>query len=260
VVALKCKQAVEVADAIAEWIGHFEPPEILQCDNGRELKGVLLILLKKYGVKVINGRPHTPSTQGLMEQANGTVKTRLRAWKEDTRIKAWATAVPDILWKINCAIHGATGKSHYEVMFGRKSRWNEHLSPVEHTAVNNDHISVEVTSEPSTESAELDDVDLHNFTEHYTFDLDEDSTSIPADTIPALVVPVIVPVTAMIPISITHTIFPGSEKPSQHEPLPSSQASTTSTLSSIPETILSGADAKDLTPIEKEVQAAMGKS
>jgi len=62
-VALDSKQVLQVADTIAEWIGHFEPPEILQFDNGREFKGVLLILHKKYGVKVINGRPRTPSTQ-----------------------------------------------------------------------------------------------------------------------------------------------------------------------------------------------------
>jgi hypothetical protein len=112
----------------------------------------------------------------------------------------------------------------------------------------------------STQSAELDAIELHNFMEHYTSNLNENSASIPADPIPALVVPVIVPVTAMIPISITYTIFPGTEKPSQQEWLPSSQASTNSTLSSIPETIPSGTYAGDPTPIEKEVQAAMAKS
>jgi hypothetical protein len=66
-VASKTRKAVEVADVIAPWNGHFEPQEILQCDNGRELKAVLLILLKKYGVKVVIGRPRTPSTQGLVE-------------------------------------------------------------------------------------------------------------------------------------------------------------------------------------------------
>jgi len=64
----------------------------------------------------------------------------------------------------------------------------------------------------------------------------------------------------MMPISITHTIFPGSGKPSQHERLPTSQSSITSTLSSIPETVLCGANADDLTPIEKEVHAAKAKS
>jgi hypothetical protein len=100
-------------------------------------------------------------------------------------------------------------------MFGQKSHQNDHLSPVEHTVVNSDQISDAVTGEQSIESAELDGDELHNFTEHYTFNFDEDSTSIPADTIQALVVPVIVPVTALIGISISHTIFPGTEKPSQ---------------------------------------------
>jgi hypothetical protein len=147
VVALKSKKAVEVAVAIAEWIGYVEPPEIVQCDNGREFKGVLLILLKKYGVKVIHGQLHTSSTQGLVEQANGTVKTRLRAWKEDTWSKAWAMAIPEIMLKMNRTIHGATRKSPSKVRFGWKSHWNKHLSPVERTAVNIDYISNEVTSE-----------------------------------------------------------------------------------------------------------------
>jgi len=33
-VALLGKQAVEVAYAIAEWIGHFEQPDIFECNNG----------------------------------------------------------------------------------------------------------------------------------------------------------------------------------------------------------------------------------
>jgi len=126
---LKSKRAVEVADAIAICIGQFEPAAIFQCDNGREFQGVLLILLKRYGVKVINGRLQTASTQGLVEQANGTVKIRLRAWKEDTGNKAWAGALPDIALIMNRAVHGSTGKSPYEIMFGRKPRWNQHLSP-----------------------------------------------------------------------------------------------------------------------------------
>ena len=67
---LRSKSAEEVADVIAMWIGIFEPPVILQCDNGGEFKAVLLILLRKYGIRVINGRPRTPTTQGFIEQAN----------------------------------------------------------------------------------------------------------------------------------------------------------------------------------------------
>lgn len=122
-VASKSTKAVDVADTIAVWIGHFEPPESVQCDNGREFKSVLLILLKKYGVKDINGRPRTSSTQGLVEQSNHTVKPCFNAWKEDTTSKACAIAHPEIMSKMNHAIHGATEKSPYKVMFGWKSLW-----------------------------------------------------------------------------------------------------------------------------------------
>ena len=52
---LKSKTAVEVAGQMAVWIRCYGVPEILQCDNGREFKGVLLILLQKHGIKVCNG-------------------------------------------------------------------------------------------------------------------------------------------------------------------------------------------------------------
>lgn len=55
--------------------------DILQSDNGSKFKGVCLELVISFGVHVINGRPRTPRTQGLSEQANGTVKTRINAWK-----------------------------------------------------------------------------------------------------------------------------------------------------------------------------------
>lgn len=49
----------------------------MQSDNGREFKGVMRELLLRYRVKIINGRPRTSRTQGLVEQANGTVKQKI---------------------------------------------------------------------------------------------------------------------------------------------------------------------------------------
>lgn len=169
-IPLKSKRAVEVADAIAVWIGYFEPPAILQCDNGKEFKGVLLILLQKYGVKVINGRPRTPSTQGLVEQANGTVKTRPRAAKEDTDTVDWVDKLSDIALKINRSVHGATGKAPYEVMFGRKTRWNEHLSPLDRQTVTLDTIEDETVDLIVTDGPPDDS---HDFRFSYTFDAED---------------------------------------------------------------------------------------
>ena len=55
-------------------------PEITQADNGKEFKGACLILLKRFGIRIINGQPCRPQTQGLIEQANSVVKTKLSAY------------------------------------------------------------------------------------------------------------------------------------------------------------------------------------
>ena len=75
------KSSDGVATQIAHWIGMCGVPRILQCDNGSEFKGVLLILLQRYGIKVINGSPRHPQTQGLVEQANGVMKQKLGVWR-----------------------------------------------------------------------------------------------------------------------------------------------------------------------------------
>ena len=80
---LRSKTTDEVANSIAHWIGCFGHPEILQCDNGCEFKGYLLKLLQQYGIRVINGRPPIPRTQGLVEQPNHTMKVKIRTWKTD---------------------------------------------------------------------------------------------------------------------------------------------------------------------------------
>jgi transposase InsO family protein len=76
---LKSKHAEPIADCFALFIIAFLPPKIMQADNGKEFKGALLILLRKYGIQVINGAPRSPQTQGLIEQANGVVEAKLRA-------------------------------------------------------------------------------------------------------------------------------------------------------------------------------------
>lgn len=91
-------------------VGFFGALKILQCDNGQEFKGVLLILLKKYGIKVINDRPRTPSTQGLVEQENGTAKTIIRSQKTDLGSTAWASMLADIALKMNKTYHSTTKK------------------------------------------------------------------------------------------------------------------------------------------------------
>ncbi len=77
--SLPNKEAVTVATSVHRWICIYGAMDILQSDNGSEFKGVCLDLVKSFGVRVINGRPRTPQSQGLAEHANGTIKTRINA-------------------------------------------------------------------------------------------------------------------------------------------------------------------------------------
>jgi len=126
---LKSKQAEEVASNISLFIGAFRPPRILQCDNGREFKGVLLVLLRAHGIKVINDCPRTPRTQGLVEQGNHTMKLKLAAWKADVQraggdYSIWADILPKIAFSMSRQLHESLGgKVPYELVFNRAPRW-----------------------------------------------------------------------------------------------------------------------------------------
>lgn len=87
------KEAPTVARHIHTWISILGIFEILQSDNGKEFKGICLELMRRYGIKVINGRPRTPRTQGLIEQANGVVKDRITSWKRQHGSTHWADAL-----------------------------------------------------------------------------------------------------------------------------------------------------------------------
>lgn len=91
--SMKNKEAATVARKVHHWLAILGIFEILQSDNGTEFKGICLELMRRYGVRVINGRPRTPRTQGLVEQANGTVKTRIAAWKRTHGSTHWADAL-----------------------------------------------------------------------------------------------------------------------------------------------------------------------
>ena len=99
--ACKSKTASEIADSLSNFLMFCAEPEILQMDNGSEFKGVCLMLLKRFGIRVINGRPRRPQTQGLVEQANGVAKTKLGVYLREMVTNKWAAALPAIARAMN---------------------------------------------------------------------------------------------------------------------------------------------------------------
>ena len=83
------KEAITIARNIHHWITCFGIPEVIQSDNGTEFQGACTDLLQIFGIKVVNGRPRTPRTQGLVEQANGVVKKKIASWKRTYGSNRW---------------------------------------------------------------------------------------------------------------------------------------------------------------------------
>ena len=151
------KEAKTVANAMTYWLSAFGPPSIVQSDNGREFKGAFKELLLRYGIRIINGRPRTPRTQGLVEQANGIVKQKIIAWKRENGVPGWATALPAVALQINRTVQRANKKTPYEVVFGQEMRREERV-PIRARAampiLDEDLLQEEDLAEPS-ENEEL---------------------------------------------------------------------------------------------------------
>ncbi|CAF0919694.1 unnamed protein product [Brachionus calyciflorus] len=78
---MKNKSAEEVCYGLKRFVfPYFGLPNIFQCENGTEFKNSLvknLIQNWEGDCKMVHGRPRHPQSQGLVEQANGTVERML---------------------------------------------------------------------------------------------------------------------------------------------------------------------------------------
>lgn len=74
------KRAVEVAAYLFD-LFHLlgSPPKIIQSDNGKEFTATIITELVGLWptVKIINGHPRHPQSQGLVERANGILQQKL---------------------------------------------------------------------------------------------------------------------------------------------------------------------------------------
>ncbi|GBC07847.1 hypothetical protein RclHR1_07720011 [Rhizophagus clarus] len=121
--ALTSKRAVEVAAYLFD-LFHFlgSPPKILQSDNGKEFTATIIKELISLWptVKIINGRPRHPQSQGLVERANGILQQKLGKWKEDTGRNDWSFGLHSVILSMNHSYCRSHKKTPYELVFGDK--------------------------------------------------------------------------------------------------------------------------------------------
>ena len=112
----------------------FGLPRILQMDNGKEFVNKTIVKVVEDwpgNCQIINGRSRHPQSQGLIEQANGTVETMLRVMRSDAGDSfGWPDAIPQIMYAINTTLQHAIRMSPYEAVYGKKPN-NESVFGVE---------------------------------------------------------------------------------------------------------------------------------
>jgi len=75
-------------------------------------------------VKIINGRPRHPQSQGLVERANGILQQKLGKWKEDTGRNDWSFGLRFVILAMNNSWCRSHKKTPYELVYGDKPRGN----------------------------------------------------------------------------------------------------------------------------------------
>ena len=99
----------------------------MQADNRKGLGGDLLIQLWEYGIQVVNGPPRSPQMQGLVEQTNGVVEAKLRAWNMDNRSTKWANGLLEVTLAMNTQEHSKIRRAPAELLFQKRTSYIDWL-------------------------------------------------------------------------------------------------------------------------------------
>jgi transposase InsO family protein len=133
------KTANEVVDDLKVRVfPYFCLPDIFQSDNGTEFKNQFvekLIGQLQGRCTIRNGRARHPQSQGLIEQANGTLKKMLASMKleEQDPIKQpdWPSRLPMVMFNLNNQKNSKTKTTAFEIVFNRKPNLAENLITID---------------------------------------------------------------------------------------------------------------------------------
>ena len=123
---LPSKKTNAIALKLFELFTEIGPPTILQSDNGREFTSKIIKNLSNLwnNLKIINGRPRHPQSQGLIERGNSEIGKLIGKWMEANNSTKWSFGLRFVLWAMNTTICRATGQPPYQLVFGNKPKSN----------------------------------------------------------------------------------------------------------------------------------------
>jgi len=122
-IALPNKEAKTVADALwTHWFMHFGIPMEIQSDQGTEFTNdYLQRICEQLRIDHQISAPFKPSSQGIVERFNRTLKSILTAFIKD-QSGSWDHHLPTATFAYNTSVSPVTGFTPFFLMYGRQAR------------------------------------------------------------------------------------------------------------------------------------------
>ena len=116
-VPIRNKKATTVAFAFLRfWIAHWGCPEILHSDQGNEFDAaVFREVCRLWGIRKTRTTPFNPSSNGMVERSNRTMKSLLKNMGDDMYMTTWDIKLPEAMIAMNNAVHKSTGFSPFRL-------------------------------------------------------------------------------------------------------------------------------------------------
>lgn len=92
-----------IIEAIDYCISQMNKPTIIQGDNEFYKQALISHLQEKYDIKFIPSSPYTPSTNGMVERTNRTIKNILNLFFDERGNNKWIDILPEVISNINKA-------------------------------------------------------------------------------------------------------------------------------------------------------------
>ena len=104
--SLESKEALPISRILSKIYHDHGPPKLLHTDNGSEFVNMTVKdVCSRYNIRMKQGRPYHPQSQGQIENLNRRVKNCLRhfllAHEECDRSTVWPGLVKDIEYFLN---------------------------------------------------------------------------------------------------------------------------------------------------------------
>ena len=130
-VPLPNKTAKVVRDAFYRyWICSHSIPDKIITDGGLEFRNQLMKdLCKSLGIKHAFTSPYNPSSNGVTERLNSTIKNMLRKLCDNDSSK-WEDVLHSCVFAYHCSLHSATLQSPFYLTYGTLARL-PHLQPID---------------------------------------------------------------------------------------------------------------------------------